>query len=98
MNSKANLTGSDNERDDKIDYTKNVTNSVIRSALTINTLHDNQLDIPTAASNMVDAVLEIRQGNLAHIETMLLCQAETLNTLFHQIITRMENTNMINQV
>src|SRR5690348_5431972 len=67
------------------------TNNVKSAALSINDIHKNKIEITTLVKNLQKQVDDVLNGNVRNIESILLTQAQTLNVLFHQMITKMMN-------
>lgn len=80
-----------------VERSKNYTNCVIASAVTIDTIYNDTLDIPTVAKELTDSAIGVIDGNTREIEMMLMTQAQTLNALFHRILAQIANIQMVNQ-
>lgn len=72
--------------------------SIATTASTINTIHNGMLDIQAISQSLVKKSNKLNQGDLSEIETMLMTQAETLNTLFNKILVNVSDLQMINQI
>jgi len=65
------------------------TNNVKTAALSINDIHMNKTEIKTLADNLQKQVDEVLSGDVNNVESMLMTQAQTLNAIFHRMITKM---------
>jgi hypothetical protein len=81
-----------------INRTKNYTDAVMSSAFTINAIHDDRLDLGTIATELVASARRLIEGNTKEIEMTLLSQAQTLNVLFHHMLTQITSMDMVNQI
>lgn len=78
--------------------TKNYTDAVMSSALTISAIHDDRLDLGTIAIELAASARRLIEGNTREIEMTLLSQAQTLNVLFHRMLTQISSMEMVNQI
>lgn len=81
-----------------IDRTLNYTNATISSAFTIHAIHDQRLDLGTIAKELAQSAGRLVDGNTREIEMILLSQAQTLDVLFHRMLTQLSAMQMVNQI
>lgn len=81
-----------------IKRSKLYTNCVTNAALTIDTIHNDRLDVPTVIDELSKDVSKIFDGNTKIIEAMLVTQAQTLDVLFHHTLSKIGDLSMINQI
>lgn len=74
-------------------------NSVSSAALTINSIHDNKLDVNELVKILIEQTSKIVfDGDITSLESILATQARTLSVLFNKMISMAMHTNNLTQI
>lgn len=98
MNRHKKATTATKMKQNAIERSEIYTDSVIISAITINSINNGKLEIASVAKALIQNANKIAAGDISEIEIMLMTQAQTLNALFHDTLVRSADVNMINQL
>lgn len=82
----------------RINRSKLYTDYVATAAVTIGTIHHDDLDLVTVLKEVSKGISKINSGDITDIETMLMTQAQTLNIFFHRMLSQVPHIEMINQI
>src|SRR3990167_2477469 len=85
----------DQKKQKKIQRSKNYTCSVISSAITVNALHDENLDLPTVLDELIKINFSVVDGKTVEIKLMLMTQAKTLDILFNKMLVKATNSELM---
>ncbi|ARG96761.1 hypothetical protein [Legionella micdadei] len=87
-------------RQEKINRSKNNTNSLSSAAMAINKLHDHGrlLDVPTLMDELTKSSERVIDGDITEIEQILMTQAKMLDYIFYDSLNHLADLNMVNQV
>ena len=65
------------------------TDSVTSAALSIGDIHKHKIDVPALVDHLQKQVDAVLNGDISQVESILMTQVQTLNALFHRMLTKM---------
>jgi hypothetical protein len=74
------------------------TQSVMGSALVMDSMFNDKLDLVTLVKNLNEKVDRVIDGDLRSVEGMLMAQAHTLNVIFNNMMIKTAKTSFVAQV